>query len=56
MVVVSNPVDVLTYLAAQRLGFADQPGDRPGHAARHDPFPQPDRGRASTFRRRRSKR
>ena len=34
--------------------FAAQPGHRPGHAARHDPLPQPDR-RSSRCRRRRSR-
>ena len=43
VLVVSNPVDVLTYLAAERLELAGQPGDRPGHAARYDPLSQPDR-------------
>ena len=40
VLVVSNPVDVLTYLAAERLDLPPSAGARPGHAARHDPLPQ----------------
>ena len=40
MHVVSNPVDILTYLAAVR-GRAAYNGDRVGNPAGHDPFPQP---------------
>ncbi len=50
VVVVSNPVDVLTYLAATAFGFAHESGNRPGNAARHDPLPQldcPAAGRAA---------
>ena len=43
VLVVSNPVDILTYLAAKRLGLARRPGHRLGHALGYDPFPQPDR-------------
>ena len=43
VLVVSNPVDILTYVAADRLEAAVAASDRPGHAARHDPLPQPDR-------------
>ena len=40
LVVVSNPVDVLTYLAVQRVRPAVAARHRPGHAARHGPLPQ----------------
>ena len=40
LVVVSNPVDVLTYLAVQRARPAVAARPRPGHAARHGPLPQ----------------
>ena len=43
VLVVSNPVDVLTYLATRQLGLPSTPGDRPGHRARLGPVPQPDR-------------
>ena len=43
VLVVSNPVDVLTYLAATPARPAAAPGHRPGNAARHGPVPQPDR-------------
>ena len=46
VLVVSNPVDVLTYLAAERLKLPPTQVHRPGHAARHDPLPQPDRREA----------
>ena len=42
VLVVSNPVDVLTYLA-RRSSACRAPGHRPGHAARHGAVPQPDR-------------
>ena len=38
--VVSNPVDVLTYLAVQRLDLPAGQRHRPGHAARYSPIPQ----------------
>ena len=46
VLVVSNPVDVLTYLAVRQLDLPATPGDRPGNAARHGPVPQPDRRKA----------
>ena len=54
VLVVSNPVDVLTYLATSQLGLPAAPGHRPGHAARHGAVPQPDRRGARSCRRRRS--
>ena len=53
VLVVSNPVDVLTYLAVRQLDLPRDPGDRPGNPARHRPVSQPDRRGASSFRPRR---
>ena len=54
VLVVSNPVDVLTYLAVKPARPAGQPGDRAGNPARHRPVPQPDRRSDRACRPRRS--
>ena len=56
LVVVSNPVDVLTYLAVQRCRPALAARHRPGHAARHGPLPQLPGPAAAGARRRRCRR
>ena len=56
VLVVSNPVDVLTYLAAERLDLPPAASHRSGDAARYDPLSQPDRRATWPRRRRKSRR